>query len=134
MTARKILIAGTCTGMTFLANTVTGGSEAKPVNLGGTHLADAPLLHGATEWINSAPLTESAVRGKVILVDFWTYTCINWRRTLPYVRAWAEKYKDHGLVVIGVHAPEFSFERDIDNVRRETPALAILYPVAVDSD
>jgi thiol-disulfide isomerase/thioredoxin len=99
------------------------------------HLTNvALLLHGATGWVNSPPLTEGAVRGKVILVDFWTYTCINWRRTLPYVRAWAEKYKDHGLVVIGVHAPEVSFERDIDKLRRETPALAILYPVAVDSD
>jgi len=98
------------------------------------HRTDALLLHGATEWVNSPPVTESAVSGKVILVDFWTYTCINWRRTLPYVRAWAEKYKDHGLVVIGVHTPEFSFEKNMDNVRRETAALEISYPVAVDSD
>jgi thiol-disulfide isomerase/thioredoxin len=120
--------------MAFLANTGTDGSEAKPVNPGETHPVDAPWFHGATEWINSPPLTESAVRGKVIVVDFWTYTCINWRRTLPYVRAWAEKYKDHGLAVIGVHTPEFSFEKNMDNVRRETAAFAISYPVAVDSD
>ena len=68
-------------------------------------------LERANEWLNSPPLTASALRGKVVLVDFWTYTCINWLRTLPYVRAWSEKYKDQGLVVIGVHAPEFSFER-----------------------
>ena len=75
-------------------------------------------LGSATEWLNSQPLTAAGLRGKVVLIDFWTYTCINWLRTLPYVRAWAEKYKDQGLVVIGVHAPEFPFERNIDNVRR----------------
>jgi thiol-disulfide isomerase/thioredoxin len=126
VTVREILLAGTCAGMAFLAST-GNPAAAGPSN-------DGLLLHGATGWVNSPPLTESAVHGKVILVDFWTYTCINWRRTLPYVRAWAEKYKDHGLVVIGVHTPEFSFERSIDNVRRETSALAISYPVAVDSD
>jgi thiol-disulfide isomerase/thioredoxin len=76
----------------------------------------------------------AALRGKVVIVDFWTYTCINWRRTLPYVAAWAEKYRDQGLVVIGVHTPEFGFEKDLDNVRRETSALKVRYPVAVDSD
>ena len=91
-------------------------------------------LEGAIEWINSPPLTVAALRGKVVIVDFWTYTCINWRRTLPYVAAWAEKYQDQGLVVIGVHTPEFSFEKDLDNVRRETSALKVRYPVAVDSD
>jgi thiol-disulfide isomerase/thioredoxin len=134
MTVRKILLAGMCTGMALLASAGTDGWGGEPMNPAAAPLSDAPLLHGATDWINSPPLTESAVRGKVILVDFWTYTCINWRRTLPYVRAWAEKYKDHGLVVIGVHTPEFSFEKDMDNVRRETAALAISYPVAVDSD
>ena len=67
-----------------------------------------PSLSGATGWLNSQPLTPTALRGKVVLVNFWTYTCVNWRRTLPYVRAWSQKYKDHGLVVIGVHTPEFS--------------------------
>jgi len=74
-------------------------------------------LGGATAWLNSPPLTAADLQGKVVLVDFWTYTCINWLRTLPYVRAWAARYKDQGLVVIGVHTPEFTFEQDIDNVR-----------------
>jgi thiol-disulfide isomerase/thioredoxin len=91
-------------------------------------------LERADEWLNSPPLTASALRGKVVLVDFWTYTCINWLRTLPYVRAWAEKYKDKGLVVIGVHTPEFRFEKNIGNVRREVKALRVDYPVAVDSE
>ena len=88
----------------------------------------------ADEWLNSPPLTESALRGKVVLVDFWTYTCINWLRTLPYVRAWAQKYKDKGLVVIGVHTPEFRFEKNLENIRREVKALRVDYPVAVDSE
>ena len=75
-------------------------------------------LKGANEWLNSEPLTPEALRGKVVLIDFWTYTCINWLRTAPYVRAWEQKYRDQGLVVIGVHSPEFAFEKDIDNVRR----------------
>jgi thiol-disulfide isomerase/thioredoxin len=93
----------------------------------------ASLQH-ANEWLNSPPLTPQALRGKVVLIDFWTYTCINWRRTLPYVRAWAEKYKDQGLVVIGVHAPEFSFEKNIDNVRWATKDMRVDYPVAVDNE
>jgi thiol-disulfide isomerase/thioredoxin len=91
-------------------------------------------LARANEWINSPPLTPAALRGKVVLIDFWTYTCINWRRAQPYVRAWADKYKDHGLVVIGVHAPEFAFERNIDNVRWAVKDMKIDYPVAVDND
>ncbi|HXI28384.1 MAG TPA: thioredoxin-like domain-containing protein [Vicinamibacterales bacterium] len=87
----------------------------------------------ATEWINSAPLTSASLEGKVVVVDFWTYTCINWLRTLPYVRAWAAKYR-HGLVVIGVHTPEFTFEHDLDNVRRSVREMRIDYPVAVDND
>jgi thiol-disulfide isomerase/thioredoxin len=93
-----------------------------------------PSLTGASAWFNSQPLTAGGLRGKVVLVDFWTYTCINWRRTLPYVRAWATKYKDHGLVVIGVHSPEFVFERKIDNVRWAVKDMKIDYPIAVDSD
>jgi thiol-disulfide isomerase/thioredoxin len=95
---------------------------------------ELPSFSGATAWLNSPPLTASDLRGKVVLVDFWTYTCINWLRTLPYVRAWAEKYKDKGLVVIGVHAPEFSFEKNPDNVRWAVKALRVDYPVAVDSE
>jgi len=90
---------------------------------------------GRTEaWLNSPPLTEAGLRGKVVLVEFWTYTCINWLRVQPYVRAWAEKYRDQGLVVIGVHAPEFSFEKDLENVRRAVKDLNVGYPVAVDND
>jgi thiol-disulfide isomerase/thioredoxin len=89
---------------------------------------------GATGWLNSPPLTTDELRGKVVLVDFWTYTCINWLRTLGYVRAWADKYADHGLVVVGVHTPEFPFERHVDNVRWAVEDLRVEYPVALDSD
>ena len=93
-----------------------------------------PSLNGATEWINSPPLTPEGLRGKVVLVNFWTYTCVNWTRTLPYVRAWAEKYRDQGLVVIGAHTPEFPFEKDIDNVRWAAKVMNVDYPIAVDSN
>ncbi|RQO49992.1 cytochrome C biogenesis protein [Variovorax sp. KBW07] len=95
---------------------------------------ELPKLSGATEWINSPPLTPQGLRGKVVLVDFWTYSCINCLRTLPYVRAWAEKYKDAGLVVVGVHTPEFAFEKLSSNVHRATKDLGIGFPVAVDSN
>ncbi|NDZ15871.1 cytochrome C biogenesis protein [Variovorax sp. WS11] len=93
-----------------------------------------PSLAGATEWINSEPLAPENLRGKVVLVDFWTYSCINCLRTLPYLRAWADKYKDAGLVVLGVHAPEFAFEKRLSNVRKATRDLGIGFPVAVDND
>ncbi|MFV0332592.1 MAG: cytochrome c biogenesis protein DipZ [Tropicimonas sp.] len=93
----------------------------------------APPLDGATEWLNSAPLTAEDLKGKVVLIDFWTYSCINCLRAIPYVRAWAEKYADQGLVVIGVHAPEFAFERNIGNVKRAIAKQRIAYPVAVDN-
>jgi thiol-disulfide isomerase/thioredoxin len=95
---------------------------------------EMPSLGSATGWLNSQPLTTSGLRGKVVLVDFWTYTCINWLRTLPYVRAWAAKYKDQGLVVIGVHSPEFAFEKNLDNVRRAAKDMKVDYPIAIDSD
>jgi thiol-disulfide isomerase/thioredoxin len=95
---------------------------------------DFPSLGGATDWLNSKPLTPAGLRGKVVLIDFWTYSCINWRRTLPYVRAWADKYKNQGLVVIGVHAPEFEFEKNVDNVRQAAKEMKIDYPIAIDSD
>ncbi len=95
---------------------------------------ELPPLSGATGWLNSPPLTAADLRGKVVLIDFWTYTCINWLRTLGYVRAWAEKYVDQGLVVVGVHTPEFPFERDVDNVRRAAKDMRVEYPVALDSD
>jgi len=91
-------------------------------------------LSGATGWLNSPPLTTAGLRGKVVLIDFWTYTCINWLRTEPYVRAWAEKYKNQGLVVIGVHTPEFAFEHDMDNVRRAVKDMRVDFPVAIDND
>jgi thiol-disulfide isomerase/thioredoxin len=93
-----------------------------------------PSLGGATGWLNSPPLTTEELRGKVVLVDFWTYTCINWLRTLGYVRAWAEKYEDRGLVVVGVHTPEFPFEQDVENVREAAKDMTVEYPVALDSD
>ncbi|EFI60642.1 cytochrome c biogenesis protein DipZ [Comamonas thiooxydans] len=93
----------------------------------------APSLDGATQWLNSKPLSGQDLRGKVVLVDFWTYSCINCLRTLPYVKAWAEKYRDQGLIVVGVHAPEFAFERDIGNVSKAMKDLGINYPVAVDN-
>jgi thiol-disulfide isomerase/thioredoxin len=93
-----------------------------------------PGFDRATGWLNSPLLVPADFRGKVVLVDFWTYTCINWLRTLAYVRAWAEKYQKQGLVVVGVHTPEFPFERDVDNVRQAVKDMAVPYPVALDSD
>jgi thiol-disulfide isomerase/thioredoxin len=95
---------------------------------------ELPSFGGATGWLNSPPLTAAGLRGKVVLIDFWTYSCINWRRTLPYVRAWAEKYKGQGLVVIGVHTPEFAFEKNIDNVRWAAKDMRVDYPIAIDND
>jgi thiol-disulfide isomerase/thioredoxin len=95
---------------------------------------ELPSLGGATEWLNSQPLTAAGLRGRVVLISFWTYTCINWLRQLPYVRAWAEKYKGQGLVVIGVHTPEFAFEHDVDNVRRAASDMRVDYPIAIDND
>ena len=91
-------------------------------------------LDGASVWLNSEPLTADGLRGRVVLVDFWTYSCVNWLRTLPYVRAWQERYRDRGLVVVGVHAPEFGFEHDLDNVRRAATELGVGYPVVIDND
>ena len=104
------------------------GAQALPVE--GT----LPSLNGAVQWLNSPPLSAEALKGKVVLVDFWTYSCINCLRSLPYVKAWAEKYRDQGLVVIGVHAPEFAFERDIGNVEKASRELGVNYPVAIDND
>jgi thiol-disulfide isomerase/thioredoxin len=98
------------------------------------HQSELASLERAREWLNSPPLSAAALRGKVVLIDFWTYTCINWLRTLPYVRAWAEKYREQGLVVIGVHAPEFAFEKNIYNVRWAVKEMRVDYPVAVDND
>ncbi|MDB4893241.1 MAG: hypothetical protein JWL61_5096 [Gemmatimonadetes bacterium] len=93
-----------------------------------------PSMGGATEWLNSPPLAPAGLRGKVVLVDVWTFSCINWQRSEPYVRAWAEKYKDKGLVVIGVHSPEFEFEKGVANVRQAARVSRIEYPIAIDND
>lgn len=93
-----------------------------------------PSLDGAEQWLNAPPLTLESLKGKVVLVDFWTYSCINCLRAIPYIRAWAEKYRDHGLVVIGVHAPEFAFERNAANVKSAIASLKIGYPVPVDNE
>jgi thiol-disulfide isomerase/thioredoxin len=95
---------------------------------------ELPSLGGATGWLNSPPLTTAGLRGGVVLVNFWTYTCINWLRQLPYVRAWAGKYSGQGLVVVGVHTPEFAFESNVDNVSRAVREMRIDYPVAIDND
>ena len=91
-------------------------------------------LDRAPVWLNSEPLTAEGLRGRAVLVDFWTYSCVNWLRTLPYVRAWADRYRDRGLVVVGAHAPEFSFEHDLDNVQRAVAELDVSYPVLIDND
>jgi cytochrome c biogenesis protein CcdA/thiol-disulfide isomerase/thioredoxin len=111
---------------------MTGGPAMKAQTL--PVLGTFPPLTGAVDWLNSPPLTVDGLKGKVVLVDFWTYSCINCLRAIPYVRAWAEKYKDQGLVVIGVHAPEFAFERNVDNVRKAIADLKIGYPVAIDNN
>jgi cytochrome c biogenesis protein CcdA/thiol-disulfide isomerase/thioredoxin len=92
-----------------------------------------PDLSGATTWLNSEPLSAQALRGKVVLIDFWTFACVNCQRALPYVRAWADKYRDQGLVVIGVHSPEFAFERNVDNVKRAANDLGLRFPIAIDN-
>ena len=111
--------------------------EVRPMSQSTTPLpieGTLPSLDGAVEWLNTKPLSKGELRGKVVLVEFWTYTCINWRRTLPYVRAWADRYKDQGLVVIGMHTPEFGFEANPNNVRRAVKEIGITFPVAIDSE
>jgi thiol-disulfide isomerase/thioredoxin len=116
----------------FAARTVVQPMTSRSIQL--TDEGALPSLGGASLWLNSEPLTPASLRGKVVLVDFSTYTCINWLRTLPYVRAWAEKYKDQGLVVINVQTPEFEFEKNIDNVRWASKEMRVTYPTAVDND
>jgi thiol-disulfide isomerase/thioredoxin len=93
-----------------------------------------PSLSGATEWINSEPLGPAELRGHVVIVDFWTLTCINWLRTEPYIRTWSHAYRDDGLLVVGAHTPEFSFEHEVELVRQATKQRGIDYPVVVDND
>src|SRR5829696_5148978 len=111
-----------------LVHRLPGDAAALPVE------GDLPSFVGTTGWLNSDPLTTEGLRGQVVFVDFWTYTCVNWLRTLPYVRAWDAKYAAQGLTTIGVHTPEFDFERDVDNIVAQARALRVPYPIAVDSD
>ena len=128
LSTAAMTVAAAQLGIVGCAKAQSGGAVRLPPE------GEFPSLDGANGWLNSPPLTPTGLRGKVVLVDFWTYTCVNWRRTLPYVRAWAGQYKDHGLVAIGVHTPEFSFEHDVDNVRWALKDMKIDYPVAIDSD
>jgi thiol-disulfide isomerase/thioredoxin len=126
--AAALAAAGFGVGCAKAQSRTTQPPELQPTE------GNLPPLDGTIEWLNSAPLTAAGLRGKVVLVNFWTYTCINWLRQLPYVRGWANKYKDQGLVVIGVHTPEFGFEHNIDNVRRTAKDMGVDYPVAIDND
>jgi thiol-disulfide isomerase/thioredoxin len=117
-----------------VAEDTSEGQQMTPAAVQLPFEAELPSLGGATAWLNSPPLSAADLRGKVVLIDFWTYTCINWLRTLPYVRAWAEKYQEHGVVVIGVHSPEFPFEHDIENVRQAARDMRVEYPIAIDND
>jgi thiol-disulfide isomerase/thioredoxin len=137
--ANKVLLAALLVGA-IGAPIGTGAEEKKMMPQVAPARAQLPIegelpsLGGATGWLNSPPLTADGLRGKVVLIDVWTYTCINWFRTLPYVRAWAEKYRNQGLVVIGVHSPEFAFEKNVDNVRRAAKDMKVDYPIAIDTD
>ncbi len=125
MTRYKTVL--TLAAISMFAFLLTLPADAAPIR-------QLPAFSQSGEWLNSPPLMPAALRGKVVLIQFWTYTCINWLRTLPYVRAWASKYKDHGLVVIGVHSPEFDVEKDLQNVRRAVTEMRIGYPVVTDND
>ncbi len=118
--------------LTGAAARAQDGRLAPPVRL--RVQGSLPSLAGATGWLNSPPLHAEGLRGKVVLLDIWTYTCINWIRTLPYVRAWAQKYRELGLVVIGVHSPEFEFEKNVDNIRQAAQLMNVRHPIAIDSD
>jgi cytochrome c biogenesis protein CcdA/thiol-disulfide isomerase/thioredoxin len=133
----RVSLANTTRFEQGLINRFRPTQATKTVAVAGSSLpveGAMPELNGATGWLNTPPLTREALRGKVVLVDFWTYSCINCLRALPYIRAWAAKYKDHGLVVLGVHAPEFAFEKDPGNVKKAVANLGVTYPVALDSN
>ncbi|MEJ1962042.1 MAG: cytochrome c biogenesis protein CcdA [Gammaproteobacteria bacterium] len=116
-----------------MAGAMSGAMSGKPPGAPPVE-GDLPSLSGAVAWLNSPPLTTEGLRGKVVLIDFWTYSCINCLRTLPYLKAWYDRYKDHGLTIVGVHTPEFAFEKDEANVRRAVRDLGVTYPVAVDNN
>ncbi len=139
--AKAVTVAGAAPAMSAVANkaepeaAMSGGAmmASKPSGAAPKVEGDMPELAGATGWLNSPPLTRASLRGKVVVLDFWTYSCINCLRALPYVNAWYQHYKDSGLVIIGVHSPEFAFEKDTQNVRQAVAKFGIQYPVAVDS-
>ena len=123
-----------------VATAATAAATVAAVTTGGTAVAGrlksgspAPEFSGIATWLNSDPLTLQKLRGKVVLVDFWTYTCVNCINTLPHVKSWNQKYKDQGLAVIGVHTPEYPFERDTENVKTAIGRFGITYPVALDN-
>lgn len=131
--ATAVAVAAVCCGMLSQPATWAQAQEQKPPSMIGK---DAPFdsLSGATGWINTRPLKAKDLKGKVVLVDFWAYSCINCLRSLPYIEAWSEKYKDSGLVIIGVHTPEFGFETKLDNVQRAVRKFHVTFPVALDSN
>ncbi|MFL5757428.1 MAG: thioredoxin [Chloroflexota bacterium] len=124
-TARRFELAG---AVRTLAHRLAGDRSVLPDE------GRLGSFDSATGWLNSDPLTPESLRGRVVLVDFWTYTCVNWLRTLPYRRAWHAKYREHGLTIVGVHTPEFGFERNVDNVIRQSRDFRVEYPIAIDSD
>ncbi len=128
--AAAAALAGAGIGATYAKQHLGSGPASEPLPAEG----NMPPLDGASTWLNTEPLTTAGLRGRVVLVQFWTYTCINWLRTLPYVRAWADRYQATGLVVLGVHTPEFSFEHELENVRRAAKDMRVDYPIAVDND
>jgi thiol-disulfide isomerase/thioredoxin len=134
--SRRLFLSSAATGLAAFA----AAGSLFPALVQQSTAAGSPVeselasLSRATHWLNTEPLTAASLRGKVVLIDFWTYTCINWLRTVPYVRAWAEKYRAQGLVVIGVHTPEFPFEHDLENVRWAVEVMKVLYPVAIDNE
>jgi len=121
---------------TFACCVIVAGQTPTNAQQPPSIVGSSPLsgLSGATGWINSKPLTAKQLKGKVVLVDFWTYSCINCLRSLPYIEAWAQKYKDSGLVVIGVHTPEFDFEKQLPNVQKAVQKFGVTYPIALDSN
>ncbi|MBC7989801.1 MAG: thioredoxin family protein [Luteimonas sp.] len=129
MTTRRALLASVIAGSAVLRHGAIAAARGDELTF-----TEFPPLDGATAWLGSPPLTTTGLRGKVVLVQFWTYSCINWLRSLPYVRAWAENYWRQGLVVIGIHTPEFEFEKSADNVLRAVKEMAVPYPVALDSE
>jgi thiol-disulfide isomerase/thioredoxin len=123
-------VAAAPLGLLLTARCARGATADSPPKM----TRELRALGGASEWLNTPPLTAESLLGKVVLVEFGTYTCINWLRTLPYIRGWAAKYKSHGLTVIGVHTPEFTFEQDLANVRPAIAATKLDHPIAIDND